>query len=192
MYRLVRINPLSVTRLQTIDKLGVIPHQPKRSLIFKEEETNKCFETTDLNLKILARNKKLKRLYDFYKGHIEAKRVSILLYTVNIKRISSISSHLKDFKRKFKKHCVPLLATYWQRDVGDKIFEPHLHVIFILSRINYTLFSEMFPVNPFPKCNGKIILGKTFKIFLNYLGEKDIFSPKGKRSNFISRKLLHP
>ena len=159
MYRLVRINPLSVTRLQTIDKWGVIPHQPKRSLVFKEDETSRCFETTDLFLKILARNKKLMTLYEFYRGHMKAKRVSLLLYTVNIDMISSISSHLKDFSRKFRKHRVRLLATYWQRDVGEISFNPHIHVVFIVSRINKALFSEMFPVNPFPKCKGKIIFG---------------------------------
>jgi hypothetical protein len=191
MYRLICSTPID-TGLHHIDKWGVIPHRPKRLLVFKNEETNRCFETTDLSLKLCTRNKKLSRLYEFYKMDIQSKKVSTLFYVVDLQSINSISSHLKDLSRKFKKHKVEQLASYWQRDVGEKRFKPHLHVIFIVSRLTYRKFRELFPVIPFPRCNGKITLGNTFEKFIHYLQKKEIYAPKHKRSNSISRKLLRP
>ena len=191
MYRLIRSTPID-TRLQNIDKWGVIPRRPKRLLVFKNEETNRCFETTDHYLKLCTRNKKLIKLYEFYKMDIQSKKVSTHFYVVDLDMITSISSHIKDLNRKFKKYKVEKLAIYWQRDVGEKCFKPHLHVIFIVSRLNSKQFKELFPVIPFPKCNGKITLGNTFEKFTNYLKKKEIYAPKGKRSNSLSRKLLRP
>jgi len=191
MYKLVRITPIA-TRLNYIDNWGVVPHQPKRVLLFMDEETKKCFETNDIQLKLIRRKKKLQKLQNIYSRYIVSKMISTLLYVVNLKMISSISSHIKDMRRKFEKNKVTILAIYWQRDRGDKDFEPHLHVIFIVERISAKEFKNIFPIIPFPICGGKIKYACTLEKFLNYLDSKEIFAPKGKRGNSLSRKLLHP
>lgn len=189
MYKFYQSIPYG-RRSNIIDKWGEVAHEPTRDIILINEETGELFVTNDLATKLYNRNKKIKKLYNFYRWYFLKRQISVVVYVVNVKSISTISNHLKNLKRKFIKKHIQLLAYYWQRDIGEIVFEAHYHVILILPRIDIKLFNELF----MGKCKSgaKAEFCKDLSDFTRYLNKKEIFAPHKKRSNSISRKLLKP
>lgn len=189
MYKLYRTVPIG-RGSYNIDKWGELPREPMRELHFVNTITGQIFSTNDLHLKKFKRQKKIEKLYYFYQGYIFNKQVSTVLYVVNVKRISSISIHIKNVKRKLARKRINLLAYYWQRDIGENEFEPHYHCIFILSRMDIHLFSELF--KGYNKCGAKAELCNSLMAFTLYLNKKEIFAPYKKRNNSLSKYMRKP
>lgn len=189
MFILYRSIPIGI-RSKYIDKWGEIPHTPMRELVFVDEETGLTFTTNDLILKKLNRNKKLKKIYLTYKEFIFKKNVSIVLYIVNVKSITNVSNHLKNLKKKYTKKGIQLYAYYWQRDIGEKEFIAHYHVILILSTLTIDKFNSLFKQNN--RCGYKAMLCNSLYRFINYLKEKEFYAPFRKRNYGLSRKLILP
>lgn len=189
MFKYYRTIPYE-RRSKYIDIWGEVAHKPTRDIIFVDDTTGESFTTNDLKLKFYRRNQKIKRFYEFYSPYFKERLVSAILYVVNVKRISSMSNQLKTIRKKFKKKQIQLLAYYWQRDIGEKIFEPHYHVILILPRISIELFNQMFQGKN--KSGANAVLCQDLERFTNYLNGKEFFAPFRKRNNSMSRKLLIP
>lgn len=189
MFKYKRTTPIG-SRSLIIDNWGEVAHEPTREIIFVDDNTGVRFVTNDLAIKLFRRNKKLRNFYEFYCSYFKEKLVSAVLYVVNVKRISSMSNHLKSLRKKFKKKHLQLLAYYWQRDIGEKIFEPHYHLILILPRISIELFKILFEGKN--KSGAKAVLCQDLERFTNYLKGKEFFAPFKKRNNTMSRKLLAP
>jgi hypothetical protein len=177
-------------RSEYIDKWGEIPHKPTRDIIFVDDSTGVVFSTNDLQIKLFKRSKKIKNFYTFYSSFFYEKLVSAVLYVVNVKSISSISNQLKTIRKKLKKNHIQLLAYYWQRDIGENLFEPHYHIILILPRIRIELFNKLFEKKN--KCGAKAVLCHNLDRFTSYLIGKEILAPFKSRNNSMSRKLLKP
>lgn len=190
MFKYYRTIPYG-RRSKYIDKWGEIPHKPTRDIIFVDDTTGESFTTNDLKLKVYRRNEKIKGFYKFYSPYFKERLVSAILYVVNVKRISSMSNQLKTIRKKFKKKQIQLLAYYWQRDIGEKIFEPHYHAILIIPRISIELFNILFEGKK-KKSGAKAELCQDLERFTNYLNGKEFFAPFRKRNNSVSRKLLIP
>jgi hypothetical protein len=189
MFTLYRSIPIG-RRSTIIDKWGEIPHKPKRELTFVDPETGVTFTTTDLFLKKLNRNKKLSKLYNAYKNHIENKQVSTVLYIVESKLTSNLSHHIKNIKRKCLKKGIDTYAYYWQRDIGEIEFTPHYHLILILTPLNMEMFNSLFKKKN--KCGNKAELCNSLFHFTKYLNKKEFYAPFRKRNYGISKKLLTP
>jgi hypothetical protein len=173
-----------------IDKWGEVAHEPTRDIIFVDDSTGEIFISNDLKIKIYKRNKKIKAFYEFYNHYFKKKLVSIVLYVVNVKCISSISNQLKSIRKKLKKKQIQLLANYWQRDIGEKKFEPHFHLMLALPRINIELFNQLFEGDY--ESGAKAELCDDLQKFTKYLMKKKFFAPFKQKNNSISRKLLKP
>lgn len=189
MFKYYRTIPYG-RRSKYIDKWGEIPHKPTRDIIFLDDSTGAVFLTNDLQIKLYRRNKKIKDLYTFYSSLFYEELVSVALYVVNVKSISSISNQLKTIRKKLKKNHIQLLAYYWQRDIGEKLFDPHYHVILILPRISIELFNKLFKKKN--KSGAKAVLCQNLERFTSYLNGKEILAPFRSRNNSMSRKLLKP
>jgi hypothetical protein len=189
MYKLYRTIPIG-ERSNYIDKWGEFPREPMREIHFVNTITGQIFKTNDLLIKKFKRHEKLERLYYFYYGFIFKKKVSTVLYVVNVKRISSISIHIKNIKKKLARKRINLLAYYWQRDIGDNEFEPHYHCIFVISRIDIQEYEKLF--KGYNKCDAKAELCNSLRAFTLYLNKKEFFAPYKKRNNSLSKKMLKP
>jgi hypothetical protein len=111
-----------------IDKWGEVAHEPTRDIIFVDDSTGEIFISNDLKIKIYKRNKKIKAFYEFYNHYFKKKLVSIVLYVVNVKCISSISNQLKSIRKKLKRSKYNCLQT-----IGKGILvKKNLNHIFIL------------------------------------------------------------
>jgi hypothetical protein len=189
MFTLYRSIPIG-RRSNIIDIWGEIPHTPKRDLIFVEIETGVTFTTNDLFLKKLNRNKKLSKLFNTYKNNIKNEQVSTVLYVVESKKISNLSNHIKNLKRKCLKKGIEIYAYYWQRDVGEVEFSPHYHLILILTPLTINTFKSLFKKKN--RCGYKAELCNSLFLFTKYLSNKEFYAPFRKRSYGISKKMIVP
>lgn len=173
-----------------LDEWGVIPRIPKQAISFREDETGEIFNTTDLGLQIFRRNKKLKEFTDTYLRIFKEKQISLFLISARIKHYVLPSRFYKDFFKKLKKKKIEVLGYYWQRDVGEKDFDPHFHFIIATSRIDPNDFRSLFENKKNP--NHAAVLCYNLKEFANYLKVKKLYAPYKKSNSGKSRIFKKP
>ena len=118
---------------------------------------------------------------------------SILCAVVNQEEYNSITKFIHAITRKLQRRGIDRLGYVWIRDIGAEIFHKHYHVFIATTRINPTLFHELF-------CKKKhnhydIQFLKTPKGMAKYITDKDLYGAAkqrtyGKSNKFPIKKVI--
>jgi hypothetical protein len=124
-----------------------VAKREKNFIHFIDKERGVFSSTTDVRRAKYKRNKKIEEFYQEYRQKYFNTSVSIIDVYLPIQSkkdsFKKFSSHLRRVL-KTKKHS--LLGYLWVRDIGEKEFKHHYHVLIALNRVsaeNSTLPSEL-------------------------------------------------
>jgi hypothetical protein len=167
------------------DNNGQTPVTAKYEKTFVNTETGEIRSTTDLQTKIYKRDTCVKLFFDTYKKYFVKKTHSILCGVVKQEEYNSITKFIHTITRKLQRKGIDRLGYVWIRDIGDEIFHKHYHVIIATTRINPTLFHELFRKKKHNHYDMQFL--KTPKGMAKYITDKDLFGAKKQRSYGKSR-----
>ena len=88
-------------------------------------------------------------------------------------------------KKKLKRKDIEALGYVWLRDSGDKVAEPHFHIILASTRISKEQFVEIFAKKK--KSNYEVQLSYFPNGLKSYFKKKGVFGKKKQRSFGKSR-----
>jgi hypothetical protein len=173
--------------------MGQAPVRPRYKKTFVNIETAQISEVTDLEIKINKRNNCFKLFFQTYTKHFVKKSLSILTVVVNQDEYEAISKFINTITRKLKRKGIDRLGYIWVRDIGDKIFEKHFHIIIATTRINKDLFKELFCKKKHSHYEVEFMGTRTG--MLEYIKEKKLYAAKKQRSygrsiHFPIKKLM--
>ena len=127
-WKLTRLTPL-LGKSEVSDKLGQTPLLPKWNKSYLNTETGEITHTTDLKGKEYKRdsifNDFLKTYSSLYRQH----KISILTIVVNEESYLTISKFMNTISRKLKRKGISKLGYVWSRDIGEKRFVKHYHLL---------------------------------------------------------------
>ena len=192
-WRFYRATPLIERRSKDIDKWGVIPRVPRQNLLFLNEDTGLINETNDLSIAKQKRTRTLNKIEKIYSSLFESKKISLILISVPVKAYDAPSKFYKEFFKKLRNENGIIYGYYWQRDLGEKEFEPHFHFIVFTSRMNGDTFKKILSRRR--KKKSKDFAAEfcdSLSKFKNYLKDKDFYSPDKCKSWGCSRNFLTP
>jgi hypothetical protein len=195
-YKLFRINPFP----KKIDNEGksIIPNKlknkddfycaksPRKELIFKCEETNATFITTDIDLVKYKRNNKIEIFKKTFEGAFRKRDISVLLIEVEILHFKTFSNFVKHLYYHFKKWNINFKGYCWVRDIGEIKFRNHFQVVLATTRIEKGVFREIFLNKKNNHFN--ISFCNNFNTSINYLKRKSVYGNGKEKSYAICYK----
>ncbi len=165
----------------TNHKWGVFQKkEPRYALRFINNLTGQQHQTTDYNLKLNRRNKKIQLFNDFYEPYFHNKQISILCFIVYADAYSKISDFI-DYQKKTKLFNSNIMtgSHIWICDIGKKNRRPHYHLFIITEHITIDLFNLVYSNNNEEKYKVKMMDAR-YGLFI-YCKKKDLFGKfKGK------------
>jgi len=170
------------------NNMGQNIHPIKYTKTLVNTYTGEIYETNDLKYK---KNKRRKMIYEFtnvYSKPYLNKELSILTISVNQSSYMKIQKFLNTIIKKLKRKGIEKLGYIWVFDIGYKKFEKHYHLIMAVSRIEKTLFYELF--NKKHNSNYEVEFMKTRYGMFRYLDKKDFFGVHKQKNFGRSRKFL--
>ncbi len=185
-YNLRRVNPLLSRDSYLINNWGEIPRQASQELIFQNNNTGQFITTTDLNIKLFKRNRKFYEFFNTYYRKFKNDEISILIFIYSINIYKSPSIALKEIRKKMKKNMIQELGYIGLRDIGEKLFKLHFHIMLALTKINDEDYKKIMG-NKRSK-NYEFEFCQDIGSFTNYLTRKEIYAPRKKRSYFSSKQ----
>jgi hypothetical protein len=162
------------------DKSGYIPHVATKALFFKDAASGKIWKTTDLDYKKKKRAAWLDSFRHAYLKPFTRKEVTIMLLVVHEDQYGNLSDFISDFKKKLSRRQIAVLGYVWARDVGEKHFERHAHLVMAIDRITGEKFRDMMKRKKSKGYN--IELCNNVKGFRSYLRKKEIYGANKQRS----------
>lgn len=166
------------------NKSGQIFRTPKYAKTFLNLETGVLHTATDVDILRSKRNKMIRQFTDTYERLYTNHEISIISFVVAESNYSTISKFLNSISVKLRRKNISKLGYYWLRDVGDKEFQPHFHLIMATSRIAKLDFENLF-LKKTQKF--KVEFQKTKSGLKKYLCDKELFGKKGQRTFGRSR-----
>ena len=167
------------------DNVGHIPMRAKYKRTFLNQMTGEISEVTDLQSKKYKRDKHLRLFYNVYSKYHGSNSLSILSIVVNEDEYSTITKFINTITRKLKRKGVDRLGYVWIRDVGEEVFRKHYHLLMATSRIEGSLFRELFSKKNHNQYRVQFL--KYRKGMKNYLSKKDLFGDSKHRAYGKSR-----
>lgn len=185
-----RAYPLIAKGSYSINDLAIIPRSATKAIRFVDDETGELFTTTDLEIKKHKRKKALTLFQEKYERFLKKKSVTIMLIVFPVENYRTVGEFIKGLKDKFGRRKIDTYGYYWQRDVGDVLFEMHFHIMLAVSRIDASAFKEMMK-NKKP-LNYKVVLCNSLERYKNYLKKKEIYAPHKCRAYGRSEEYRTP
>ena len=142
-YKLWKFDVLSGASIES-NKSGQNPQQAKIRKHYVNLNTAEVNVITDLDSRKYKRNKLMANFKLAYNNQFKKQKVSILTFAVKESKYSSISVFLNMLNKKLSRKQIQKLGYVWVRDVGEKNFEKHFHIIVATSRITPNIFHELF------------------------------------------------
>lgn len=155
------------------------PRRPQYAKTFLNIKTGALHTVTDVDIHRSKRNKMIKQFTDTYVRKYLNNEISILSFVVNESDYSTVSKFINSISAKLRRKIISKLGYYWIRDLGEKEFEPHFHVIMATSRITVAEFQSLFLKR---KQKYKVEFQKTKSGLKKYLSDKELFGKKGQRT----------
>ena len=172
------------------DNIGHTPLLPKYEKTFLNLEYGDLVTTNDLQSKIYKRNRKLNLFKEVYQPYFQNYEVTILGLVVDVNEYPKISKFLNSLSKKLQRKGIDKLGYVWVRDIGDKKFERHFHLLLATSRISKDTFKSLFEKK---KSNAfSCILINAVGGMKNYLIKKDLYGGKNQRSYGSSKQFKSP
>ena len=185
-----RASPLIAKGSYTIDNLGEIPRKATKAIRFINVETGEMFTTTDLDIKKDKRKKALIVFQETYNRLLQLKCITIMLIVVPVENCRTVGEFMKEFKEKITRIKIEIFGYYWQRDIGEIIFEKHFHIMVAVTRIIASSFRTLMK-NKKPN-SYKVELCNSISGFKDYLKEKEIYAPYKHRAFGKSQQYRKP
>jgi hypothetical protein len=160
--------------------LGQTPLLPKYQKTYVNLETGELNEITDLQSKIYKRNRFMRDFSKAYSSTFSNKKISILTAVVNQDTYSTITKFINTITRKLKRKGIDRLGYFWVRDVGDKRFHKHWHILLATSRITAEKFNDIFKKKD--DNNYEVQFLKSSKGIVGYIKAKDLYGANKQRA----------
>ncbi len=186
-WKLVKIQYLSEGSV-TSDNNGQTPSTAKYKKTFLNTVTGEVRDVTDLAGKRYKRDECLRLFYNTYSKYLFSQSHSFLAIVVNQREYPTITKFVHTITRKLKRKGVKRLGYFWVRDIGDKIFEKHFHIIIATTKINKDLFKELFYKKKHSHYEVQFLRTRTG--MHKYIKKKELYAAKKQRSHGRSRLLL--
>ena len=164
---------------------GQTPLEPMYIKTFINNYTNTVCQISDLDIRKNKRNHYLDTFISTYEKSYYEQSISILGIIVNVSDYPSIKKFLEMLKKKLKRKDIETLGYVWLRDVGDKVAEPHFHIMLASTRISKEQFAEICAKKK--KSNYEVQLCYFPNGLKSYFKKKGIFGKKQQRSFGKSR-----
>jgi hypothetical protein len=159
---------------------GQTPLEPMYIKTFVNNYTNTVCQISDLDIRKNKRNHYLDTFISTYEKLYYKESISILGIIVNVSDYPTITKFLEMFKKKLKRKDIETLGYVWLRDAGDKVAEPHFHIILASTRILKEQFKEMFTKKKIS--NYEVQLSYFPNGLKAYFKKKGVFGKKKQRS----------
>ena len=164
---------------------GQTPLEPMYIKTFINNYTNTVCQISDLDIRKNKRNQYLDTFISTYEKSYYEQSISIFGIIVNVSDYPSITKFLEMLKKKLKRKVIETLGFVWLRDAGDKVAEPHFHIILASTRISKEQFQEIFSKKR--KSNYEVQLSYFPNGLKSYFKKKGVFGKKKQRSFGKSR-----
>lgn len=188
-YQLFKIKYLSGKSLNS-DNSGQTPQQAKYEKTFVNVYTGELSSITDVDSKKYKRNKYFEDFQRIYSPLYQAKEVSILALVVCQDQYETITKFLNTISRKLKRKGVEKYGYVWVRDIGDKKFNKHYHLLLATSRIDKEQFNFIFKTK---KTQGyEVQFMKSNKGLIRYIKKKELYGINRQRTYGRSRMFKRP
>lgn len=176
------------------DNVGQVPMRAKYNRTFLNLMTGEINEVSDLQSKLYKRDKNLQSFFDVYDKYRANKSLSVLSIVVNQEAYTTITKFINTITRKLKRKGVDRLGYVWVRDVGDETFRKHYHLLLATSRIDGSLFHQLFTKKNHNQYRVQFMHSRFG--MKNYLIKKDLFGDRkhrtyGKSRLFPTSKKIH-
>jgi len=158
---------------------GQTPILPKYQKTFLNIETGELNEITDLQSKIYKRDKFLRLFFNVYQKYYSNKKITILSAVVNQDTYPTITKFINTITRKLKRKGIERLGYFWVRDVGDKRFHKHFHILLATSRISAEKFKSIFEKKDHNNYDIEFLKSKGMK---SYINDKELYAANKQRA----------
>jgi hypothetical protein len=152
---------------------------PKYSKTYLNIETGELNEVTDLQSKIYKRDKFLRLFFNVYLKYYSNKQITILSAIVNQDTYPTITKFINTITRKLKRKGINRLGYFWVRDVGEKRFHKHFHILIATSRITAEKFKDIFEKKDHNKYDVQFLKSKGMK---RYINDKELYAANKQRA----------
>jgi hypothetical protein len=159
---------------------GQTPILPRYDKTYLNIETGELNEVSDLQSKIYKRDKFLRLFFNVYQKYYSNKKITILSAVVNQDTYPTITKFINTITRKLKRKGIERLGYFWVRDVGDKRFHKHFHILLATSRISAEKFKTIFEKKDHN--NYEVQFLKSSKGMSDYIKDKDLFAANKQRA----------
>ena len=125
-----------------------------------------------------------------YHHHYTNERVSLFSIVINQDPYPTVGKFINSTGRKLKRNGIEKLGYVWVRDIGDKKFKKHFHLLLATSFMSDKKFKTLFKKKKHSEYEIQRV--KTTKGIVNYLCDKELYSAGKERAYSKSRKFLLP
>lgn len=179
--------PISDKSIES-DKSGLLPLQPKCLKRYINQITGEISYSTDLSGRQAKKNTIVWAFKKFYLTKFKRKDVSLLGIVVD--DCGTISNFIHFLKKKLKRKQINVLGYVWVRDVGEKEWKKHFHLLVAIERIDGKTFKNLFQSKKTNKYDLQFI--RNIKGLSEYCSRKDLYGVKGQRTYGKSKEFKIP
>jgi hypothetical protein len=158
---------------------GQTPILPKYNKTYLNIETGELNEVSDLQSKIYKRDKFLRLFFNVYQKYYSNKKITILSAVVNQDTYPTITKFINTITRKLKRKGIDRLGYFWVRDIGDKRFHKHFHILLATSRISAEKFKSIFENKDHNNYDIEFLKSKGMK---SYINDKELYAANKQRA----------
>jgi hypothetical protein len=158
---------------------GQTPILPKYNKTYLNIETGELNEVSDLQSKIYKRDKFLRLFFNVYQKYYSNKKITILSAVVNQDTYPTITKFINTITRKLKRKGIDRLGYFWVRDIGDKRFHKHFHILLATSIISTEKFKSIFEKKDHSNYEIEYLKSKGMK---SYINDKELFAANKQRA----------
>jgi hypothetical protein len=158
---------------------GQTPIFPKYNKTYLNIETGELNEVSDLQSKIYKRDKFLRLFFNVYQKYYSNKKITILSAVVNQDTYPTITKFINTITRKLKRKGIDRLGYFWVRDIGDKRFHKHFHILLATSIISTEKFKSIFEKKDHSNYEIEYLKSKGMK---SYINDKELYAANKQRA----------
>ena len=158
---------------------GQTPILPKYNKTYLNIETGELNEVSDLQSKIYKRDKFLRLFFNVYQKYYSNKKITILSAVVNQDTYPTITKFINTITRKLKRKGIDRLGYFWVRDIGDKRFHKHFHILLATSIISTEKFKSIFEKKDHSNYEIEYLKSKGMK---SYINDKELYAANKQRA----------
>ncbi len=188
-------NELGLLYLEKIDpssseenhNYGYAPSVARYKKYYKDLFTSELIETTDLEEKINRRNNALSFFFEKYIPlYFDSNNITIFSIVISQEHYPNISTFLRNFNDKLKRHNSKYLAYVWVRDYGQYYGGKHFHLLLATNKMDEFTIKKFLTSEVNLRQNTsykfKVQILETRYGMLQYLKDKGVYAEANQKS----------